>query len=119
MAMKRSVFLLIIGLLSACGAEDQAYFEQHPRALQQKIAQCTQATQVTKTCTDLQTLAGKMAVLAMALQSDPQGFGKTILTLQQQLAKPDQLGAKSRAQKQDELRLRLAVVKWLESPGGS
>ena len=47
--------------------------------------------------------------LSYQLRSDPQGYGKKILSLQEQL----------NVDNTEELKYYLAIVKWLESPEGA
>jgi len=53
--------------------------------------------------------------LAYQLRDDPQGYGKTILKLQETIAKQD--SSPDHIKIKGDLEERLAVVKWLTSPG--
>lgn len=76
-------------------------------------------------CQQAQQIAVELNGLAYQLQSNPQGFGSKILTLQQTIANQEtelkktgnnqELKAALKKNKQD-LADYLVVVKWLESP---
>ena len=109
----------------ACWSQDAQYFVEHPKALQQAIAQCPDKAPKLVTCEVLRNIAMKSNGYAYDLRMSPQTFGKTILTLQETIAQQ-----KSDLQKgsqevdlntalynnQQELKERLAIVNWLESP---
>ena len=122
-------FLLLIGLIfsiSACNATNESYYMLHPKELQQKVTQCSANKKVDTACEKLQILANEMEVLAMDLSYSPQGFGKKILALQQKISQRESFLKKNKGQpdlkaqlvrEKHELKLRLATVRWLESPG--
>lgn len=119
------VAILVILGLTSCTKKDEHYYESHPNELQQAIKACPAQQPQGFTCSELQTIAGRMNSLAYQLQSSPQGFGTKILVLQETLAKQQEqlekdgdnksLQADIEQNKRD-LATHLAVVKWLESP---
>ena len=104
--------------LMACTPHDATYFKQNPKALQSAIAECPNKAPKGITCDALHEIAIKVNEWVYELRMNPQGFGDSILSLQQTLAK-DSLTAIQQKKIQDELRDRLAIVSWLESPGSS
>jgi len=123
-------FLFLVGLLASgmCFAADYVrYYQTHPEALQKALQACPTSSPTGLTCDDLRHMAERMNELAYQLRSNPQEFGQTILALQEELAKqkvalqqnpslPDLLAAYE--SNQQLLQVKLAVVRWLESPVG-
>ena len=115
-------------ILSACTKKDEAYFLTHPQMLQKQVAACSSLDYQNTGCHQWIALARKINKMALSLSVAPQRFGRDILQLQQQIAEikasaiQAQAGAaleiqKQLEQKEHELLLRMAVVRWLESPG--
>ena len=122
--MKYVGFLLMF-LVSACSVQDERYYIEHPKAMQNALDSCPARAPESIGCDKLHDLANKMSILAMHLRESPQDFGKQILALQESIAKNSADLTKNSAQPKlqalldrdkHDLTLRLAVVKWLESP---
>ena len=124
--MSKYVILVIASLwMAAVAAHNERYYSLHPIALQKAIKQCPEKHPATVSCEELNTVALRVNQLAYQLRSDPQGYGKKILALQETIAKQEamlkndpnrpELRASLDEHKRD-LRESLAVVKWLESP---
>ena len=122
----RYIILVIISFwMVACSAHDEHYYSLHPDALQQALKQCPGQQPKHVSCEQLKTVALHVNDLANQLRANPQDYGKQILALQetvakqetalQQNAKQPDLDAELNNNKQ-QLKERLAIVKWLESP---
>ena len=114
-------------LLGACQKFDEHYFRSNPQVLQKVLKDCSQREMVQVDCSKIEQIAHDVNSLAYDLQINPQAFGIKILLLQNELAKqqaelckkPGQEKIKERIKDlQQQLTLRLALVKWLESPEG-
>jgi len=92
-------------------AHDETYYSLNPGVLQKTIERCPDIEPKDITCATLKKLALRVNALADELRLDPQGFGQKILVLEENMAKAVALDTA-----QQELRERLAIVKWLESP---
>ncbi|KTD23399.1 secreted endonuclease [Legionella lansingensis] len=124
--MGKYVFLIFASIaLVACGRQDETYYRQNPQALQQAVQNCPNKKPADISCAQLVNIAREVNELAYQLQTSPQGFGKSILELQENIAQqqaalqsnPNQPELKSSIEKNKQnLALRLAIVKWLESP---
>ncbi|MGQ3887712.1 hypothetical protein ACQUW5_01615 [Legionella sp. CNM-1927-20] len=110
--------------LTSCMAHDEEYYRNNPRALQAALKQCPNK-QPSIGCDKLNDIAEDMNRFAFELQLNPQRFGQKILDLQMQLAKiqdelkqnPTKSALEDKIiEERQELKTRLAVVKWLESP---
>ena len=112
---KRVLLVFIIILLSSCKKHDAAYFITNPQDLQTKAQSCQEADLYKITCADLQVLASEMNSLVYDLQLNPQNFGIKILKLQIDIASK-QSSNQDVSKLKRILALRLALVKWLESP---
>jgi hypothetical protein len=111
--------------LAACASQDEEYYRLHPQLLQQAVQACPVKKPSLLSCEELSQIARSTHELAYQLQASPQAFGKSILELQQTLAKqeaelrknPNQPALQSEIKKNKRnLAERLAIVKWLESP---
>lgn len=116
--------LLLIGLAS-CTVKDEHYYRTHPKLVQTAIKECPGKQPAGISCQDLEVIAKRINELAYQLQYNPQGFGNTILKLQQDLAadklalqknKEDSALQAAIESKRRALDDHLAIVKWLESP---
>lgn len=119
--------LFCVVLLGCSGKNDSQYYRLHPEELQKAIAKCSMASNSAVDCQELKDIAIKINTMAYELNMDPQGFGQKILALQTSLIElkarckkePHNIELKELLVKtQRELRQRLAIVKWLEAPGG-
>lgn len=105
---------------TACSPHDGEYFAVHPKLLQEAIAECPDKAPKLVSCDELHKIAIKVNNFVYELRMSPQGFGKTILALQETIA-AQELANQSDSmplleKNKKELRERLAVVGWLESP---
>ena len=123
--MKKIVLLVTALTISACTPHDEAYYRHHPEALKPALAKCSDAPKNDLNCSALEAIAMDMNQYIYELQTGPQDFGRTILSLQTTIAKQKQqlklepenqeLKTHLKANIQT-LSERLAVVRWLESP---
>ncbi|WP_028388440.1 hypothetical protein [Legionella fairfieldensis] len=121
-------YLFIAGILTmvtACSTHDEQYYRGHPQALQKALGDCPARQPSGVSCETLADIALQINELAFQLQMNPQGFGKKILSLQENLAKQrialqadnNQSELKTTIEKNEQqLAEHLAVVRWLESP---
>jgi hypothetical protein len=119
------VAILVILGVTSCTKKDKYYYESHPYKLQQAISYCRDKQSDSVTCNQLRALANQMNHLAYQLQGNPQQFGAKILALQERIIRQQEqlkkgsndesLQADINQNKRD-LKIHLAVVKWLESP---
>lgn len=114
--------LLLFTLLSltGCGSHDERYYREHPKALQDAIAECPVHAPKMVDCETLHQIAIQVNEYVYDLRMSPQEFGKTMLALEETIAKQEsshQADVKPMLDKnKQELRERLAIVNWLESP---
>lgn len=124
--MKRFLILgLATTLLLACQGRDENYYRVHPQELNEAIEKCPQKHPAGLTCEQMNGIVAEVNELATEVHRDAQGFGKKIIALQTELANL-QLQLRKTPGKTDtvnaidsiklELAMRLAIVKWLESP---
>ncbi|MCP0913648.1 MULTISPECIES: hypothetical protein [Legionella] len=126
--MARWIILMMMSFwMAACAARDEHYYTMHPKALQEAIKKCPEQASGQLSCKHLQKIALRTNNLALQLRSDPQGYGKQILSLQETIAEQEMALQQNKNQPQlqkelesnkYQLKERLAVVKWLESPEG-
>lgn len=114
-------FLLPVSIsLTGCSPHDARYYREHPKALQDAIAECPVKAPKLVNCEVLHQIAIQVNDYVYELRMSPQGYGRTILSLQETIAKQvssDQANTKEALEKnKQELRERLAIVNWLESP---
>lgn len=106
--------------LTGCSPHDARYYREHPKALQEAIAACPATAPQLVDCDVLHQIAIQVNDYVYELRMSPQGYGKTILSLQEIIAKEasgHQANRKGLLDKHlQELRERLAIVNWLESP---
>lgn len=124
--MIRRILLIILTFwIAACSAHDEHYYRQHPNALQDALKKCDEQESKALNCAQLREMALRMNELAYQLRGDPQNYGKQILALQQTVATQELELEKNSNQPElqtllnknkAQLKERLAVVKWLESP---
>lgn len=118
------VLIMLLGLCS-CTEKNAHYYRSHLKQLEQAMKQCPGQDPEGVTCQQLEEIATEVNGLARKLQYNPQGFGKTILKLQEAIAKQQmdlsqdkknqELHAKLEQNKKA-LAEHLAVVRLLESP---
>jgi len=114
-----ALFWCVIGY-----AHDATYYSLHPKALQKAIEHCPSTTD-NVSCSQLSAIAAHINESAYELRVNPQGYGKTILSLQELIAKQESALREDATQKglqsslsenKQHLQERLTIVKWLESP---
>jgi len=127
--MIKYIMLMITPFLGSnyAVAHDAQFYSLHPKELAQALEKCPAIHPNEVTCEQLDQYATRANQLVSELQYSPQVFGQKILALQENLANMA-LDLKSKTQNDalqasfDEnkmqLRERLAIVKWLESPRG-
>lgn len=123
---KYLVIILVALSLISCTAKNEQYYRAHPKEIQKALESCPSQQPSGISCEQLQQLSKRMNSLGYQLQSNPQGFGAKILTLQHTIAiqeqqlkgKPSSELNTSLAQNKHTLEEYLAIVKWLESPEG-
>ena len=114
--MRRYLILFLILLPFTTNAtKSERYYRLNPEALQKAIAACPEKNPKSISCDQLRSIALNINDLAYQLRDDPQGYGKTILKLQETIAKQD--SSPDHIKIKGDLEERLAVVKWLTSPG--
>lgn len=120
---KWSMWILLSSMslsLVACGARDEAYYRVHPKALQDVIADCPQKAPLLVSCDVLHQIALHVNDYVYELRMSPQGYGQSILSLQEKIAQQERSKneevERAMNQNKQELQERLAVVSWLESP---
>lgn len=117
--MKKFLLLFAASLLLAgCHEKDEAYYWNHPDALQQQLEQCPDSAKEAD-CKELQAIAAKMQDLAYELQQGPQYFGKKILALQEKIARQEKTATRGQVDADKRLLWQMmAIVKKYESPEG-
>lgn len=126
--MNRIIFFLCaLIILVSCSKHDEAYFRSNPQAVQKALELCPKKAPQHYSCEGLKKLSMQFASLGYQLHTSPQQFGQQILELQETVARQkkslqknpnDQALKMALKQTQQQLKERLAVVKWLESPEG-
>jgi len=122
----KAIIVLFFSLFTvSVFAADAVYYHLNPNVLQKVIQKCPTQQPEGLSCRQLTKIALQVNKLAYELRLDPQGFGQKILSLQEALVnqqeavqqKPNQSELQvTLHHSQRELRERLAIVKWLESP---
>ena len=122
--MNKYFFLSVILLFTACSEKNEHYYYTHPDVLQEALKSCANKNYTDSQCSNLKKIALHVNNLAFELQTNPQKFGIDIMKMQNQLSgdKTNSAQAVSQHKEKDStlqqhLDYRLAVVKWLESPG--
>src|SRR3989338_4638683 len=105
--------------LTACYARDDVYYLRNPAQLQSAMQQCQFEQSQDAACQNFNRLSGEFNRLANELRLSPQGFGLSILSLQQEMAQDKEKLSKQPtdknlvaaiAVKQRDLAYRLAIV---------
>ena len=127
--MIKYIMLVITSFwMVSCVAHNDRYYSLHPNVLQDAITECSNKPSKDVDCEQLKVIASKVNELAYQLRLNAQEYGKEILALQETIAKQEMTlpGAPNQSELQasllenrQQLEVRLAVVKWLESPGGA
>ncbi len=105
--------------LVACTPRDAQYYAVHPKALQEVVTSCPAKQPKLVSCETLNEIALRMNDYVYELRIGPQEYGKKILALEEQIISDTSnvpSDAKAFEKKKQELRERLAIVSWLESP---
>jgi len=126
--MNKYLMVILVALgLASCTTKDEHYYQTHPKALEKALKACPGQQPKGLSCQQMAKVASQMNTLAYQLQGNPQGFGGKILRLQETIAKQqDELKQdhtntelkENIERNKEKLEQLLAVVKWLESPGG-
>lgn len=127
--MIKYIILMITPFLASnyAVAHDAVFYSLHPVELQQALEKCPQIQPTGVSCQQLNELGIHANQLVSELHYNPQVFGQKILALQETLIKlevelKDKPDSEHLLTTVDEnkmqLRERLAIVKWLESPRG-
>ena len=127
--MIKYIMLMITPFLASnyVAAHDANFYSLHPVKMQQALEKCPVTQPAGVSCEQLNELAIHANQLVSELHYNPQGFGQKILALQESLVKHemDLIGQPDVGHLQTtvdenkmQLRQRLAIVKWLESPRG-
>ena len=123
--MKYIILLTASFWVSACTAHDEHYYSLHPSQLQKALTVCSKHSSSDLTCAQLKEIALHINKLAYELRLNPQEFGKQILSLQENIAQQESTLKKGSPspeldslliENKQNLKQRLAIVKWLESP---
>lgn len=124
--MSRYIIILMLLIGSACLAAEIDYSNLNPVKIEQDLAACpNKSPEINLSCAELRKFAERINSLAMQMQTDRQGFGKSILESQEKLAQQKELFAKNQNDKnlaneiainQQDIQERLLLIKWLESP---
>ena len=111
--MKASKVLIFAAFFygSVSEAHDLNFYKVHPKLLQEVIKACPAKNPPDVSCEQLKNAALRINELSYQLRSDPQGYGKKILSLQEHVNDLND--------NKQELQEYLAIVKWLESPEGA
>lgn len=114
--LKRWLIMIgIIGLVSCHNEKDMAYYKTHPKVLRDEVRMC--AGNITEHCRNLYAIAEKLDMLMIELQRSPEAFGQRIMSIQMDLTHAKEMRANALInQYKEHLAMRLAVVRWLESP---
>lgn len=117
--------LLMFFWANVCMAHDINYYTMNPKEMQNALTACPAHHPNDVSCEQLNHIAMHMNDLAMELRQNPQGYGQSILAMQENIAKQRALNAQHETtpelqaelvKNQQVLRDRLTIIKWLESP---
>ncbi len=123
--MKYIVLVIMSSWVVACSAHDEHYYSLHPDTLQQALKNCPDQQPKGASCEQLKVVAVRVNELVYQLRENPQDYGKQILALQETVAKQEHALKQNAKQPEldetlsknkQQLKERLAIVKWLESP---
>ncbi len=107
---------LFISALAGCVAYDAAYYRTHPQAVFAALQACeADAVDKPQDCLALEKMATAFRGWMNEIQSNSQAFGQKIIKMQQYCSLAS-LSAEKQEKCRQALEMRLAVVKWLESP---
>lgn len=117
--MKKVVWLvsiLSLCLIGGCTSHQAAYYRHHPQAVFKALQACASGKQhLDPSCQDLESMAQVLRKWVSEVQSNPQSFGQEIIQTQIRCAAVT-LSEAEKMRCHHDLEMRLAVVKWLESP---
>lgn len=110
------MFGVLVALIAGCQqVRDDAYYLTHPEALFSELTLCKTDSSIRKTCEHLGSLAMVIQKIAVTLQEDPFLFGQEIIKLEMSCANSE-IKQQEKTECNDNLKTKLAVIKWLESP---
>ena len=125
--IKYTIFIVTFLWITTGITADVRYYRLHPHALQTVLQACPKPPSIEISCEQLANIAAHLNAGAQQLRSNPQGYGKKILSLQEAIAKQESMLHTSTLKtdlqsslndNRQRLQERLAIVKWLESPEG-
>ncbi len=108
-------------------AHNSDYYVFNPNETQKALARCPQQSPADISCDQLEQIAIRLSDLATELRINPQAYGRSILSIQEKIAKQIEISKLHSTselnselnQNQHSLRERLTIIKWLESPNTS
>jgi hypothetical protein len=109
-----------------CQAQSKSDLSLTPWALQPEIEKCVNAKVNSPECQNIVLIANTINALVLEMQQSPQGYGLSILNLQMRIAEAMRQNQQTKdpaldaqiQQEKHELAMRLAIIRWLQSPGG-
>jgi hypothetical protein len=105
-------------LFCRCSVQhNESYYKTHPEALAKVMQLCAENSKERKDCARLKKTAQHVNRLMDELRENPQLFGQSIVSLQSALAQP--IDKSQQVQLKQALAERMAIVRWLETPGGA
>lgn len=123
-------FFLLSLLLNLVAASNAGYYREYPALISKALLQCPALPPKDMSCQALSHLAKETADLMLELEQNPQKFGLNIMVIQVTIAQqklwlqtstePSKRNTLSQhlKQTQQNLTLRLALIRSLESPEG-
>jgi hypothetical protein len=117
----RCSLTLIIVLYAALSLADERFYRVHPELIQAALMQCPTLAPNGVSCKKLKNIARESLSMLSALEKNPQQYGLDIMQIQIILGHKENKGAEpgvsqDLALMQDNLLLRLALIRSLESP---
>lgn len=118
MKVRLCLIILISCIFSACTKEDSNYYRFNPERLNTALQKCPEKSPKQVSCPELKSIALELNQLAWELQQNPQAFGQKMMALQTEQMRLNESNASSHERDvlQREIAIRLAVIRWLESP---
>lgn len=117
----KQIFILALAAIGVSSgfAHNAHYYSTRPEAITSAAKQCPEkAPSASVSCAQLQEIAMHLNALADELRANPQLYGQKIIALQSEAAKQRALPQSNSHALQQDLKERLAIVRWLESPEG-
>ncbi|MCX7114929.1 MAG: hypothetical protein NTW08_03325 [Gammaproteobacteria bacterium] len=115
-ALAKTISCLLIAVLVGCVTHDDAYYQTHPKAVFEALQHCVSGDIAKpQDCQQIEKIASVFRGWMNEIQSNSQAFGQKIIKIQQYCGQVS-LSKEKKEKCHQELEMRLAVVKWLESP---